>query len=232
MPAKKPVAAKGSDGPKPPPSGRVVALRVAVGWLAVVVLGAGMAVGVVSRSTVATAAGFVLGLLLAALVASAAIIMSGRVWLLFPAFLITCLYIASVSVTSAGYLAVHGTRFTATAVSSECHRVKGGHACTARLRRPDGTMLDDALSVAGRMDAGQTIDVVEDPAGIVATHPADELDPGALTVGAILLGAAAFLLAGLFALAAWLGLRKPLPKFQTGRNRTGRTNRRPHRPAR
>ncbi|TVT34825.1 hypothetical protein FNH05_26435 [Amycolatopsis rhizosphaerae] len=230
MPAKKPAAPRDSGQPKPPPSGRVVALRSAVGWLAVLVLGAVMAVGFVSGSTLAIVAGLVLGLLLAVLAASAAVIMSGRVWLLFPAFLITCLYIASVAVTSVGYLAVHGTRFTATAVSSECHRVKGGHACTARLRRPDGTMLDDAVSVAGRMDVGQTIDVVEDPAGIVATHPADELDPVALTVGTVLAGAAAVLLAGLFALAAWLGLRRPKP--QTARNRPGRANRRPRRPTR
>ncbi|TVT61660.1 hypothetical protein FNH05_02555 [Amycolatopsis rhizosphaerae] len=72
-----------------------------MGWPAVLVLGAGLALGIVSRSTVATAGGFVLGLLLAAIAASAAIIMSGRVWLLFPAFMTTCLYIASGAVTSA-----------------------------------------------------------------------------------------------------------------------------------
>lgn len=136
-------------------------------------------------------------------------------------FLVTCLYIVSATFTSVGYVAAHGTRYTATAVSSECHKVKGGSAGTARLHRPDGTPLDDAVPVSERMSAGQTADVVEDPSGIVATHPADEMDPDALPVDTVLLGAAAVLLAGLFGLAAWLGVRRPAPKSPTGRKGRG-----------
>lgn len=215
MPTKKPAVPTDSAV-----GGRVITLRIAGGWLAVVVLGAVMGVGVVSNAMVATFAGVVLGLLLAAVVASVAIVVSGRVWFLFPAFLITCLYIAAVATTAIGYEAAHGTKFTATAVSSECHAVKAGQTCTARLRRPDGTLLDDALAVEHRMDVGETLDVIEDPAGIVAPHPADELDPDALPLDTILLGAATVLLAGLCALAAWLGIRRPRPPVR--RRRAGR----------
>lgn len=221
MPVEERSASRDSDRPKTSPGGRVVALRMVLCWLGVVVLGAGMGLGFVSASTLASAAGLVLGLLLAAVAASAVIIVSGRVWLMFPVFLVTCLYIVCSAFTSVGYVAAHGTRYSATAVSSECRKVKGGSACTARLRRPDGTTLDDAVPVGERMSAGQTVDVVEDPAGIVATHPADEMDPGALPVDTILLGAAAALLAGLFGLAAVLGARRPVPRSATGRKGRG-----------
>lgn len=227
MPIKERSASRDSDRPKTPPGGRVVALRMVLCWLGVVVLGAGMGLGFVSTSTLAIAAGLVLGLLLAAVAASVAIVVSGRVWLMFPVFVVTCLYIVSAAFTSVGYVAAHGTRYTATAVSSECRKVKGGSACTARLRRPDGTMLEDAVSVSGRMSAGQTVDVVEDPAGIVATHPADEMDPDALPVDTLLLGAAAVLLAGLFGLAAVLGVRRPVARSASGRKgRSGKASRR------
>jgi len=226
MPAKNPAAPTDSDLPKPPLGARVVALRTVVGWVAVLVLGAGMGVAIVSTSTVATAVGVVLGMLLAALVATATVVLSGRRWPLFPALLITCLYIASAAETSGGYLAAHGARYTATAVSAECHRVKYSTECTARLRRPDGTTLAGAVPVAHRMQPGDTVDLVEDPLGVVAPHPADELDPDMLPTGAAVLGAAACLLAGLVALAAWLGIRHPKPK-----SRPGRANRGPHRPA-
>lgn len=99
-----------------------------------------------------------LGLLLAAVATSAVIIVSGRVWLVFPVFLVTCLYIVCSAFTSVGY---------------------------------------------------------------VAAHPADEMDPDALPVGTILLGAAAALLAGLFGLASVLGARRPVPRSATGRKGRG-----------
>jgi len=207
---------------RPKAGGRVVALRMGLGWLAVVVLGAAMGLGFVSSSTVAAGAGLVLGLLLAAVAASAAIIASGRVWPLFPVFLTACLYMVAAGMTAAGYVAGHGTRYSATAISSECHRVKGGTACTARLHRPDGTLLDDALPVEERMHPGQQVEVIEDPSGIVAPHTAESLDPVLLPVGAILLGAAAVLLAGLFGLTTWLGLRKP-PQKRRGSGKQPRT---------
>jgi hypothetical protein len=181
---------------------------MALCWVGVMVLGAGMGLGFVSSNTALIAAGLVLGVLLAVVAAAATLIASGRKWPLFPAFLLTCLYIVAAAFTCVGYVAAHGTRYTATAVSAECHRVKGGSACTARLRRPDGTALPDAVPVGERMSPGETVEVVEDPNNIVATHTADEMDPDALPVDVTLLSAAAVLLAGLFGLTSWLGIRR------------------------
>lgn len=207
---KKPAATRDSARRPTPASSRVIALRAGLCWLAVVVLGGAAAVGFVSASSVASAAGLIFGLLLAALATSAVFIFSGRGWFLIGGFLLTAFYLVSVGVTSVGYLAAHGDRYSATAVSSECHHVKGGTACTARVNRPDGTLLIEDLSVESRMKTGETVDVVEDPAGIVAPHRADLLDPGTLRVGLMLLGTSAALLAGLFGWSAWLGFRRPL----------------------
>ncbi len=178
----------------------------------VLVAGGAAAVGFVSASTVAAAAGLLFGLLLAALATSAAFMFSGRGWFLVGGFLLTAFYLVCVGVTSVGYLAATGDRYSAIAVSSECHHVKGGTACTARVNRPDGTLLSEELSVKSQMKAGETVDVVEDRAGIVATHRADELDPDALPADLVWLGASAGLLAGLFGLSAWMGFRRPLPR--------------------
>lgn len=175
-----------------------------------VVLGGAAAVGFVSASSVASAAGLLFGLLLAALATSAVFMFSGRGWFLVGGFLLTGFYLVSVGVTAVGYVAAHGDRYRAIAVSSECHHVKGGTACTARVDRPDGTLLVDDLSVKSRMKAGEKVDVVEDRAGIVATHRADVLDPDALPADLVLLGVSAALLAGLFGWSAWLGVRRPL----------------------
>ena len=222
MSVQKPAKPTDSDRPKPPPGGRVVVLRAAVGWLVAVVLGAGFGVGFASAYTVAQVAGALLGVLLAVLVATAMVVISGRIWPLFPAFLLTGLCIVSVMVASQGYLARYGTRFTATTVSAECHGVKGGIACTARLRGPDGAMLDGDIPTSTPMDVGETVEVAADPAGIMPVHAVDELDPDGLPAGMIMFGAAAILLAGLFALAAWLGIRRPRP-LPASRKRSGRT---------
>ncbi|WP_409465140.1 hypothetical protein [Amycolatopsis sp. GA6-003] len=205
MSARKPAVARDSA----PASGRAVALRAGWCWVAVVVLGAAAAVGFVSSSPVASAAALLFGLLLAALATAAAFMFSGRGWFLLGGFLLTAFYLGSVGVTSVGFLAAHGDRYRATAVSSECHHVKGGTACTARVDRPDGTLLAEDLSVKSRMKAGEKVAVVEDPAGIVAAHRADQLDPAALPLD-LLLGVSAALLAGLFGWSAWLGVRRPL----------------------
>lgn len=191
-------------------SGRAVALRAGWCWLAVMVLGAVAAVGFVSASSVASAAGLLAGLLLAALATSAVFMFSGRGWFLVSGFLLTAFYLVCVGMTAVGYVAAHGDRYRAIAVSSECHRVKGDPACTARVDRPDGTLLVEDLPVASRMKAGETVVVVEDRAGIVAVHRADALDPEALPVDLALLAASAALLAGVFGWSAWLGHRWPL----------------------
>ncbi|WP_158688039.1 MULTISPECIES: hypothetical protein [Actinomycetes] len=212
MSTKKPAAARDSARKTAPASGRAVALRAGWCWLAVVVLGGAAAVGFVSSSSVAAAAGLLFGLLLAALATSAVFMFSGRGWFLVGGFLLTGCYLVSVGVTSVGYLAADGDRYRATAVSSECHHVKGGTACTARVDRPDGTLLVEDLAVKSRMKLGETVDVVEDRAGIVAPHRADQLDSDALPADLGLLAVSAALLAGLFGWSAWLGVRRPLKR--------------------
>ncbi|MGW4400512.1 hypothetical protein ACWEHA_34905 [Amycolatopsis nivea] len=212
MSTRKPAAARDSTPRKAAASGRVVALRAGWCWLAVIVLGAAAAVGFVSSSSVAAAAGLLIGVLLAALATSAVFMFSGRGWFLVGGFLLTGCYLVAVGVTAVGYVAVHGDRYRAIAVSSECHRVKGGTACTARVDRPDGTLLVGDLSVKSRMKTGEKVAVVEDRAGIVAPHRADVLDPDALPVDLMLLSGSAALLAGLFGWSAWLGFRRPLKR--------------------
>ncbi|WP_370937930.1 hypothetical protein [Amycolatopsis sp. cg13] len=219
MSTRKPAVARDSARKTTPASGRVIALRAGLCWLVVLAVGGAAAVGFVSASSVASAAGLLIGLLLAALATSAVFMFSGRGWFLVGGFLLTAFYLVCVGVTAVGYLAADGDRYSALAVSSECHHVKGGTACSARVNRPDGTLLSEDLSVKSRMKPGETVDVVEDRAGIVATHRADELDPEALPVDLTLLGASAALLAGLFGWSAWLGFRKPLP---VGRGRGAR----------
>jgi hypothetical protein len=135
-------------------------------------------VGATSGSDVVQAFSFILGVLGGAIAASVAIVLTRRVWPLFPTVLATWFCMAMVGLSSLWYLADYGTRITSTVVSTSCQHTKGsGLACTARLRGPDGSLIGDPVAVDDRPDPGDHVDVVEDPAGLLAPRLGDHVDP-------------------------------------------------------
>jgi len=198
---------------------RFAALRAGTGWLGVVVLGAAAGVALASAISGGAVVGAIFGILLSAGAGIAVFTLCERTWMLVLTILFTILYGVAVAVTCVGYVAGHGERYTATVVSSECHRSRNGTTCTARFHRPDGSPLDEDVAVGSKLDPGETVNLVGDRAGIVATHPADEVDPEALPLDLALAGAGAAVLAVLFGTAGWMGVRHP---DRPGRHRTPR----------
>ncbi|HTI22907.1 MAG TPA: hypothetical protein VL652_18070 [Kutzneria sp.] len=165
-------------------------------------------IGATSGSGVVQVFSFILGVLGGAVAASVAIVLVRRVWPLFPTVLATWFCMAMVGLSSLWYLADHGTRITATVVSTSCQRVKGGGlACTARLRRPDGSLIGDPVAVDDRPEPGEHVDVVEDPAGVLAPRLGDHVDPADIPVIRTLLVASTGLLVVLWGVFGVVGER-------------------------
>lgn len=189
--------------------------------------------GAASDSGVAQAISFILGVLGGAIAASAAIVLTRRAWPLFPTVLATWFCMAMVGLSSLWYLADHGTRITTTVVSTSCQHAKGGGlACTARLRRPDGSLIGDSVAVDDRPDPGDHVDVVEDPAGLLAPRLGDHVDPADIPVIRTLLFVSTGLLITLWGVFGVVGERTrrsgidPLAgaKFKPGRRRPQATS--------
>ncbi|MYW95478.1 hypothetical protein G3I59_34015 [Amycolatopsis rubida] len=204
MTARKPIPAT-----RTPRQASRVAVTLGAGacWLGVLVLGAGAGLALVNPASGGGLAGAVLVIALACAAGVVTFRSSGRTWLLVLTVVCTILYGVAVAMTCVGYVAVHGERYTATVVSSECHQARFGTACTARCARPDGTPLDEDVSVDSKLVPGTAVDLAEDRAGIVETRTA--ADAGELTFGALLAAAGAIVLAVLFGLAARLRIRYP-----------------------
>jgi hypothetical protein len=165
-------------------------------------------IGATSDSGVAQVFSFILGVLGGAIAASVAIVLARRVWPLFPTVLATWFCMAMVGLSSLWYLADHGTRVTATVVSTSCQHAKGGGlACAARLRRPDGSLIGDPVAVDDRPDPGDHVDIVEDPAGLLAPRLGDHVDPADIPVTRALLVVSIGLLVVLWAVFGVVGER-------------------------
>ncbi|ATY12424.1 hypothetical protein CU254_19680 [Amycolatopsis sp. AA4] len=181
-------------------------LRAGASWLGVLVLGAGAGMALVSA---AWGVGAVVVIAVASGAGAVTFRFSGRTWLLVLTVAFAILYGVAVAMTCVGYVSVHGERYTATALSSECHDARSGTACTARFARPDGTLLDEDVSVASKIVPGTAVDLVEDRAGIVETLAAADADADALPFDVLFVMACAVGLAVLFGLAGRLRVRYP-----------------------
>ncbi|MEV6603160.1 hypothetical protein [Kutzneria sp. NPDC051319] len=165
-------------------------------------------IGATSASGVVQVFSFILGVLGGASAASAAIVLTRRIWPLLPTVLATWFCMAMIGLSSLWYLADHGTRITTTVVSTSCEHAKGGGlACTARLRRPDGSLIGDPVAVDDRPDPGEHVDVVEDPAGLLAPRLGDHVDPADIPVIRVLLIVSIGLLVALWGVFGVVGER-------------------------
>jgi hypothetical protein len=188
--------------------------------------------GAASDSGVVQALSFILGVLGGAIAATVAIVLARHIWPLFPTVLATWFCMAMVGLSSFWYLADHGTRITTTVVSTDCRHAKGGGlACTARLRRPDGSLIGDSVAVDDRPAPGDRVELVEDPAGLLAPKLGDHVDPADIPVIRALLFASIGLLVVLWGVFGVVGERTRLKgidplagnKFKRGRRRSRRT---------
>lgn len=187
--------------------------------------------GATSDSGVVQVLSIVLGVLAGVVAASVAIVLARRVWPLFPMVLVTWFCMAMVGLSSLWYLADHGARITTTVVSTSCQHAKGGGlACTAQLRRPDGSLVGDSVAVEDRPGPGDHVEVVEDPAGLLAPRLGDHVDPADIPVIRALLFVSIGLLVVLWAVFGVVGERTrrrgmdPLAgtKFKPGRRQSAR----------
>lgn len=177
-------------------------------FLGCLVLFAVFGIGFASRFGVAQIASLVLGCLAGGIASSVAIVWSRRVWPLFPVFLACGFWMVSVIIGTRAYLAAHGAQVTATVDSVECRPAKGGgKACTAQLRRPDGSEIGYSVSVDSRTKQGQTEQVIEDPVGIIALHLQADVDSVDSGLALTLLWTSAGLLALMTAASAMTGER-------------------------